>query len=140
MSVQDNIGLARRLTETWNARDPGAYGALLSDNHTFESDTIPAPAVGRAAAQDLLRVYWEGSSDLHFDITGIFGDGDKVAVQWQSSGRHTGPFAGIPATGRHSSSRGCTVYTCADGKITHSAVYWDSAHLLRDLGALPALT
>lgn len=49
-----------------------------------------------------------------------------------------GPLAQIPATGRKVTNRGCTVMEVKNGKIGHAWVYFDNAHLLRQLGVLPA--
>ena len=63
---------------------------------------------------------------------------DHVVVRWRSSGTHNGPLAQIPATGRKASNHGCSVMELKKAKITHAWVYFDNAHLLRQLGVLPA--
>jgi predicted ester cyclase len=76
--------------------------------------------------------------DLHLDIEQILAAGDShVVVRWRSTGTHLGPLADIPATGRKASNHGCTVLEVKNAKVGHAWVYFDNAHLLRQIGVLP---
>ncbi len=55
------------------------------------------------------------------------------------SGRHTGTFVGIPATGRGVSITSFNVFRLADGKIVKSWVVADALGLLQQLGVVPRL-
>jgi predicted ester cyclase len=66
------------------------------------------------------------------------GAGDShVLVRWRSRGTHLGPLGDIPATGRKVSNHGCTVMEVRNSKAAHTWVYFDNAHLLRQIGVLP---
>src|SRR5262245_16304127 len=74
---------------------------------------------------------------LHLDIEQILAAGDShVIVRWRSRGTHLGTLADIPATGRKASNHGCTVIEIKNNKIGHAWVYFDNAHLLRQIGVL----
>ena len=76
--------------------------------------------------------------DLHLDMEAILPAGEShVVVRWRSSGTHKGLLANIPATGRKASVHGCSVMEVKNQKIAHAWVYFDNAHLLRQLGVLP---
>jgi predicted ester cyclase len=60
-----------------------------------------------------------------------------VLVRWRSRGTHLGPLGDIPATGRKASNHGCTVMDVKNSKVGHAWVYFDNAHLLRQIGVLP---
>jgi len=64
------------------------------------------------------------------------GDG-HVVVRWRSSGTHLGKLGDIPGTGRKASNHGCTVMEVKSAKVAHAWVYFDNAHLLRQIGVLP---
>lgn len=38
--------------------------------------------------------------ELRTEIEEIVGDGDRPAIRWRSTGRHTGVFLGVPPTGK----------------------------------------
>ena len=53
------------------------------------------------------------------------------------SGKHTGTWEGIEATGRTVKLSVCTIYTFdTDNKLVGENVYFDGALLLRQLGVL----
>jgi steroid delta-isomerase-like uncharacterized protein len=88
-------------------------------------------------ARQFFKVYVTAFPDLHLDIEQILAAGDShVIVRWRSRGTHLGPLADIPATGRKASNHGCTIMEVKNNKIGHAWVYFDNAHLLRQIGVL----
>jgi steroid delta-isomerase-like uncharacterized protein len=139
MPGQDNLHIARQSFAAWNSHDTEAFIKTLDAKTTWESDAFPAPFVGHDAARQFFKLYVTAFPDLHLDIEQILASGDShVVVRWRSSGTHLGPLADIPATGRKASNHGCTVMEVKNAKIGHAWVYFDNAHLLRQLGVLPA--
>jgi len=111
----------------------------LDTKTIWESDTFPAPFVGHEGARQFFKLYLTAFPDLHLDVEAILPAGEShVVVRWRSNGTHKGPLANIAATGRKGSVHGCTVMEVKNQKIAHAWVYFDNAHLLRQLGVLPA--
>ncbi len=54
------------------------------------------------------------------------------------AGTHDGDFQGIPASGRKVSMPVITVLDVKDGKIVAEREYMDMAHLMQQIGAMPA--
>jgi len=116
-----------------------AFVKRLDTKTIWESDTFPAPFVGHDGARQFVKLYLTAFPDLHLDVEAILPAGEShVVVRWRSSGTHKGPLANIPATGRKGGVHGCTVMEVKNQKIAHAWVYFDNAHLLRQLGVLPA--
>ena len=139
MAGQDNLHIARESFAAWNAQDVEAFVKRLDTKTIWESDTFPAPFVGHEGARQFFKLYLMAFPDLHLDVEAILPAGEShVVVRWRSSGTHKGPLANIPATGRKGSVHGCTVMEVKNQKIAHAWVYFDNAHLLRQLGVLPA--
>ena len=76
MAQQDNIQIVRHIFEAWNKHDPDRYVKLLDEKHVVESDTLPAPLIGREAGRQFMQMYVSAFPDLHFDIDQIFGEGN----------------------------------------------------------------
>jgi predicted ester cyclase len=72
-----------------------------------------------------------------FSIDQMIESGDYVISRYTATGTHKGDLAGIPPTGRHAETHGCVVAEIKNGRILRQWLYWDSAHLLRQLGVLP---
>ena len=139
MAGQDNLHIARESFAAWNAHDVEAFVKRLDTKTIWESDTFPAPFVGHEGTRQFFKLYLTAFPDLHLDVEAILPGGEShVVVRWRSSGTHKGPFATIPATGRKGSVHGCTVMEVKNQKVAHAWVYFDNAHLLRQLGVLPA--
>jgi steroid delta-isomerase-like uncharacterized protein len=139
MPGQDNLHIARENFAAWNAHDVEAFIKRLDTKTIWESDAFPAPFVGHEGARQFFKLYITAFPDLHLDMEAILAAGEShVVVRWRSSGTHKGPLANIPATGRKASVHGCSVMEVKNQKIAHAWVYFDNAHLLRQLGVLPA--
>jgi steroid delta-isomerase-like uncharacterized protein len=137
MAQQDPIAIARKVFDAWSAHDPDAYAKLLAPEYLSESDTLPAPVRGTAAALDDMRVYRTAFPDLRFTVDAVFASGEVTTVRWLASGTQRGPLMGIAPTQRRVEVRGCSILQIRNGKVTHQWLYWDTGHLLRQLGVLP---
>jgi steroid delta-isomerase-like uncharacterized protein len=139
MPAADNVHIARETFAAWNSHDTEAFVKRLAPGIVWESDAFPAPFSGHEGARAFLKLYLSAFPDLHFDIEQNVAAGDShVLVRWRFSGTHLGPLGPIPATGRKASVHGCTVMEIRNSKVIHAWAYFDNAHLLRQLGVLPA--
>jgi len=55
----------------------------------------------------------------------MMASGDTVVTRWTATGTHRGSLMGIPATDRHTQTRGCTVGEIQNGKSFHDWTYWE---------------
>ncbi len=139
MPSQDNVHIVRESFAAWNAHDMEGFVKRLDTKTVWESDAFPAPFAGHEGARQFFKLYVTAFPDLHLDIEQILAAGDNhVLVRWRSTGTHLGPLANVPATGRKISLRGCNFNEVKQGRIAHAWVYFDNAHMLRQLGVLPA--
>lgn len=136
---EDNLRIVRKSTAAWNAHDVGAWASLLDEAYVWETDTLPAPVKGREAARQTMAMYLKAFPDLHLDVEQTIASGSYVIQRWRSSGTHQGEFAGIAPTNRKGGVHGCTITELKRGRIVRAWGFWDSAHLLRQLGVLPDL-
>ena len=138
MAGQDNLHIAREIFAAWNAHDVEGFVKRIDTKTTWESDVFPAPFSGHEGARQFFKVYLTAFPDLHLDIQQMLAAGDShVVVRWRSSGTHLGKLGDIPASGRKASNHGCTVMEVKNSKVGHAWVYFDNAHLLRQIGVLP---
>ena len=99
---------------------------------------LPCAVLGTRGARQFFKINLTAFPDLHLDIQQMLAAGDsQVVVRWRSRGTHLGPLGDIPATGRKASNHGCTVMKGKNSKGGHAWVYFDKAHLLRQIGVLP---
>jgi steroid delta-isomerase-like uncharacterized protein len=134
----ENLRVVQDGWDAWNAHDIEAALKNLDEKHVWETDTLPAPAVGRDAYRQAMQMYIAAFPDLRFTIDQLLPSGDYVVTRYTATGTQKGELMGIPPTSRHATTHGCTVAEIRNGKVARTWVYWDTGHLLRQLGVMPA--
>lgn len=94
------------------------------------------PALDRAGHEAFATAFYGGFPDIRHAIEDVFATADRVALRFILSGTHTGPFFGIPPTGRSVTVAANVLMHVADGKVTKLFGVFDEAGLLRQLGVL----
>ena len=130
---QDITAVARRvLEEIFPADDEAALAEVISPD-VVNHEAPPGAPPGRASIVYAMHMLARAFSDQRWTIHHALADGDMVALHCTHSGRHTGEFFGLPATGRHFAYRQMHLIRIADGKgVEHWAVRDDST-LMRQL-------
>jgi steroid delta-isomerase-like uncharacterized protein len=138
MNREEVKGVAERLIGAWNAHDPDGAAACYSSEAIMRDVGRQTAMPDRDWIRRSISDYIGAFPDLQAEIGKLGIDGDVAYVEWQGTGTHTGPFMGIPPTGRLVEMHGCTVLKVgADGLIETETAYWDVAGLLQQIGLLP---
>ena len=132
--TQDNVKIVRQMFDAWNAHDPDRLLKFLDEKFVSESDTNPGARTGRDAARQTMMTYVKAFPDLHFDVAQTVAEGEFVVSRWTATGTHRGELMGIPPTNRRAVTNGCSVAQIKNGRAVHDWIYWDTGHLLRQLG------
>ena len=72
---------------------------------------------GLAGYVDRLKVVSTGFPDYRWELQKVVVEEDMIAARLIGEGTHTGPFGGIPPTGRRISTQELVIYRFAEGKI-----------------------
>jgi predicted ester cyclase len=72
---------------------------------------------GVEAVRALFSMLFAGFPDAQMTILDTIAEGDKVVLRASTEGTHTGPFLGIPPTGRRVMWTYIDIHRIADGKI-----------------------
>jgi steroid delta-isomerase-like uncharacterized protein len=117
------------------------YKAPLAADVTYEEMATRQRVRG---ADEYLKAVqrWKGAfPDLRATITSGVVSGDKVVVEVEWEGTHTGPFAGpfgeIAATNKRGRVPAVMVFTVKNGKIVESHHYFDLLTVLIQIGVAP---
>lgn len=129
--------LRTTLTDVWEAAwDRGevqALEAVMSPDYVRVSRAT-GHASSLAQLQEEINGIRAGFPDLVTTIDSVVAEADTAAIFWTTTGTHTEPFFGVPATGRRVQTRGCNHVSIRDGRITREEVTWDGTELLHSLG------
>lgn len=127
-------------SDTWHAIINEGQFELFNTDH-FTKDVImhaePENVEGIEAMKGYYQSLVSAFSDIEFTINNIFGEGDQLVKHWTFSGKHTGDFFGIPASGNPVSIDGTTLVRMSpDGRIAEERDFMDNMSLLSQLGVV----
>jgi len=138
MSIEENKALAGRwLDDVWNKVNLAAVDELCTTNFTF-SYAAPGVSNDREGYKQTVIMLTSGVSDLKVTLEDMVAEGDKVAVRWKGSSKHTGEFMGMPPTGKQLAITGISIIRIEGGKIVEEWGEMDMMGLMQQLGAFPA--
>ena len=124
ISVDDNKALVRA---TFDALDK----VLEAHESYYAKDWVGRfpgmPPLDLDGHRQYSEVMMTAFPDLERNIEDLVAEGDKVVARWTAKGTNTGDFNGMPATGRHATSSGITIFRIADGRIVEE---WSESDLL----------
>lgn len=134
------IELVRTLHEIWNT------GALDRIEEVYAPNFIahwPASSeVSERSGLDGVRFgvmrIREAFPDWREDVQDVFGDGNKVASRYVSTGTHRGPFWGLSPTGRRIEMQEMSIYRIAGGRVAEQWCMFDELARLQQLGVSDA--
>jgi steroid delta-isomerase-like uncharacterized protein len=137
-NLQDAVDHLQRHDEHIAHQAQGDLTYLQQDydeQAVVEDSMYPHPFVGRKAILARKSVGMAAIPGLKISVTNRIVHGNQLTVEWVASGRHTGDFPGLPATGRAFSILGVTVVVRRAGKIIRESLYYDMAEVQRQLGS-----
>jgi len=135
--MSDPGAIARESLEAWNRRDFDKMRSLMHADYSYtggDGERHQGADAGMAVAQMFATALPDGK----VDILHIHTAGDVAITEFVGSGTHQGDLMGIAPTGRRMSIPVCMVLEIRDGKIYAEREYMDMAHVMQQLGAMPA--
>lgn len=130
-----SVRLRAAWTAAWDQGDVAALDDLLSPSYV----RLRGPQgieQSREGFKESIRAVREAFPELRTEIEDLVEEGDRLAVRWRSTGRHTGPFLGVPPTGRPIEVSGSTFARFDGDSIVEERVTFDSRQLLEALGII----
>jgi steroid delta-isomerase-like uncharacterized protein len=137
--IEANKALVRRfIDEIFRKGRPEAVDELLADD--FVPHTWGATGGGKAALKEAIERVSAGLSDTSMTIEDLIAEGDRVAVRLTSHAVQTGPFMGLPPSGKAYTIGEIHIFRIEGGKVREHWHEADFMGMMRQLGALPGRT
>jgi steroid delta-isomerase-like uncharacterized protein len=134
-TTDDHKRIVRRVYEEFtNQRKLELAGELFGAD--FVDHGSPTTRTGVEGVTETLRLFVAAFSDFQFEIESIIAEGDQVHVRGTITATHSGPYAGLPATGKHARWSAMDDFRFQDGKIVERWTERNRIALLKQLGAL----
>lgn len=118
-----------------NQHDLDGVLATFGDSARYDEEPWDEHYVGRDQVRGYYSALFRAAADLHIDVAARHVTDDAVILEVVLTGTHTGPWRGLPATGRTLRLPLCAIYTFDEnGKLAGERIYYDRATVLRQLG------
>lgn len=123
--------------QVWNDIVNKGQLDLINDKN-FEPNVVQINATGNIVGIADFKAYYQnfitGFSDIKFTVMKVFGQDDNIVKHWNFTGKHTGDFFGMPATGNTVNVEGVTLVLMKDGRIAQEQDFMDNSVLMQQLG------
>ena len=135
MSTESNKAVIRNMLLVFEKGDTKI--SISTSPRTGSIMTLRCPRCKDSKAQSSWLICGAAFSERKVTIEDAVAEGDKVAMRFSITGKHTGAMMGIAPTGKtiHISASG--IFRIVDGKATDNWVNFDALGLLQQLGAVP---
>src|SRR3954471_2865398 len=134
-SADDNRIVASGWIDAFNARDDTAEAAARTADYLAHApESIESAALDGDTWVGFLGVFVEGFPDLHLEVEDSSADEGMVAQRILFTGTHSGPFRGLPPTGRKVRFSGLEINRMVDGKVAEHWFQLDAVTLFEQLG------
>ena len=138
---QDNVALARKIYDAWNARDFDFGPEHTTDDAVIEMMGAGHTFKGPDGSRQFAQAWAAAVPDGRVTIDRLIDGGERVVVEFTGRGTHTGPMVTpngtIEPTGRSLELKFCDVLEFRDGRIVGQHSYLDSASMLAQMGLMP---
>jgi Predicted ester cyclase len=137
MSAEQNKSIVRRwIEEGWNKHNLAVIDEVYAPNFV-QHEPEPQTVISREALKQYVSAYLTTFPDLQLSIEDLIAEGDKVVWRFNSTGHQTGPFMGMPPTGRTSNITGIVIFRLENSRIAEAWVNIDVLGLLQQTGVIP---
>jgi steroid delta-isomerase-like uncharacterized protein len=136
MTPRQNKALIRRFyEEVWGKGNLAVVGEVFAADYTRHDlrpgNPLPGPEGQKRIAADFRAAF----PDLHVTVDLMIAEGDMVVARVTNEGTNTGPWGGVPPTGKRARFSGVNIFRIANGKVVEIWNHRDDLGVMQQLGA-----
>jgi predicted ester cyclase len=108
---------------------------MMNQDYSFSNPMAPAPISGeqRIGMMQMMTAAFDGGHILDL----VLEDGNYIVASGKWSGKHTGEFNGIPATGNHVEISFIEIFQIMNGKVSADHMELSPMGIMQQIGAVP---
>lgn len=134
-NIEQNKAVARKLFEVaLNYDNWDVYNEIHSKDFVAHAGRH---SVGLAEDLQYAKGWRQAFPDGRYSIDRVIAEGDFVVVQFIGRGTNTGPWHGLPATGKPMEVPGIGIYRIVEGKIVEEWVEYNMLSIYKQLELTP---
>jgi predicted ester cyclase len=113
------------------------WDELVAPDMVLHFNSFPEPIVGLEENKAFSKGLFEGFPTIQNTIETVVAEGDTVIYRSTLEGNQTGPFLGMPATGKKAKMNDFTMVKIKNGKIQEQWYETNLLSLMQQLGLTP---
>ena len=138
MSIEENKALLRRyMAEVHNKGNLDALDQFYATDQV-DHNAFPGMPPGIEGMRKTYDIIHSAFSNIQVTIEDMITEEDRIVVRFTASGKHSGEFMGLPATGKEFSVMEIRIYRIDNGKIVEQWGLMDTSSMMQQLGAAPS--
>jgi steroid delta-isomerase-like uncharacterized protein len=126
--------ILRYLDEVWNMRNRAVIDEVIAPDLIQHIRGVPP---GPDGIHKFFAAIDAAFPDAHLTVEDIVAEGDKVAWRFTVRATHTGPFRGIPPTGKAFTQTGMAITRMREGRMVENWNQTDDLGMMQQLGLIP---
>lgn len=133
----DHKKTSKQLLELWGDNAVHKAADYLATNYVNHQMPDAAGGTSRKSLEEwqaLVADFHKGFSDVKMEVLQQVAEGNLVCSRWRMTGKHTGPFGDLAATGKMSTWTGVHTDRYEGDQLVESWVDWDKYSFLEGLG------
>jgi steroid delta-isomerase-like uncharacterized protein len=140
MSGEENKALVLRYIQAIDDNDSSDWSVIdefVAEDFVAQNPPLPGVSLDRDGLKQAAEIFRRATPGKH-EVPMQVAEDDLVVSRIIGRGVHAGELMGIPASNKQIETDGITIHRIRDGRIVE---YWsvvDVAHILQQIGALPA--
>ena len=135
MSTEENKSIVERFYEHLSVGTIGTATDIITPD-CIRHDPLGHEEFGPSGFAARARRTDAAFTDLKLVPDIILAEGDKVAVRWTITAKHTGPYRGFPATNRDVKFSGVNIFRIENGRIAEIWNHRDDLSTLLQIDAI----
>ena len=129
--------VVRTFIDAHNRHDIDGMLAQLADDAEIADPASPIPLHGKDSIRPQYELIFGAVPDIHFEVTQMIAEGDRVFAALHTTGTGSGDFMGNDITGKAIEVLESMHVRIEQDKIAWGQFYSDTAKLSRELGYQP---
>jgi len=136
-AVPEAKALIRRFyEEVWARGNLDVCDEVFAPEYVRHDFRAGDPAAGPEGQKQIAAAFRAAFPDLRWRVDLLVAEGDYVVGRWTASGTHSGPWAGVEATGRTMTFSGANIFRFENGKVAEIWNHRDDLGLSEQIGAV----
>lgn len=137
MSTQENKAIFEKLIRLQESGDLNTADQIIAPNWVNHDPSMP-PLQGIEGFKQLTMLFRSAFPDMRVEIEDILAEGDKVSARLHLRGTNSGPFMGMPPTGKAVDVTATGIFRVVNGRVSDNWVNLDALKMMQQLDVIPA--